>query len=106
MPTEPADDIALVVSPKRAVLMLDTSMPTLYELIHAGKIDSYKDGGSRKITVASIRRYIAERLAASSQSHQPPAAGQEEAGGRLRRRAGKKASSDHEAHTGRPPQKQ
>jgi excisionase family DNA binding protein len=38
-----------------------------YELIAAGELESYKDGASRKITVASIRRYIERQLASSSE---------------------------------------
>jgi excisionase family DNA binding protein len=57
------DEVALVVSPKRACIMLNMSPPTLYELINSGKLESYKDGASRKITVASIKRHIAGQLA-------------------------------------------
>ena len=48
-------DEPLVVSPRRARLMLDCSNTRLYELIAARELDTYKDGKSRKITVASIR---------------------------------------------------
>jgi excisionase family DNA binding protein len=36
-----------------------------YELIAAGELESYRDGRSRKITVASIKRYVERQLAAS-----------------------------------------
>lgn len=58
------DDVErLVVSPRRARLMLDVGNTRLYELLKANKLESYVDGRSRKILVASIHRYIADRLA-------------------------------------------
>jgi excisionase family DNA binding protein len=56
------DDEALVVSPRRARHMLDCGNTRLYELIAARELESFKDGRSRKITVASIKAYIARRL--------------------------------------------
>ena len=53
----------LVVKPKTAWKMLACSNTRGYELIAAGELDSFLDGSSRKITVESIRRYIARRLA-------------------------------------------
>jgi hypothetical protein len=37
-----------------------------YALLAAGELESFHDGSARKITVESIRRYIARRLAAVS----------------------------------------
>jgi excisionase family DNA binding protein len=45
--------------------MLGCSHKRLYQLLADKKLDSYKDGGSRKITVESIRAYIAESLDAA-----------------------------------------
>ena len=59
------DDEPLVVSPRRAGRMLDCGNTRLYELIAARELQTYKDGKSRKITVASIKAYIARRLEAS-----------------------------------------
>jgi hypothetical protein len=53
----------LLVKPKVAWKMLACSNTRGYELIAAGELDSFRDGRSRKITVDSIRRYIARRLA-------------------------------------------
>jgi hypothetical protein len=53
----------LVVKPKVAWKMLACSNTRGYELLASGKLDSFLDGRSRKITVDSIRRYIAQRLA-------------------------------------------
>lgn len=56
---------SLVVKPKIAWKMLGCGNTRGYELIAAGELESYKEGRSRKITVESIRRYIARRLAIS-----------------------------------------
>jgi hypothetical protein len=56
-------DEPLVVSPRRAQEMLDLGVTKFYELLP--ELDSYKDGKSRKITVASIHAYIGRRLAES-----------------------------------------
>jgi hypothetical protein len=53
----------MVVSPKRAQVLLDCGQTRLYELIAAGEVDSYRDGKSRKITVASIKARVARLLA-------------------------------------------
>jgi hypothetical protein len=58
-------DEALVVSPARAKVMLDCGTTRLYELIAAGEIESFRDGKSRKITVASIKARVARMLAES-----------------------------------------
>jgi hypothetical protein len=52
----------LVVKPKAAWKLLACSNTRGYELIAAGELDSFLDGRSRKITVASIHRYIQRRL--------------------------------------------
>jgi hypothetical protein len=56
------DDERLVVSPRRARHMLDCGNTRLYELLKNNELDSYLDGRSRKITVASIHRHIAQGL--------------------------------------------
>jgi excisionase family DNA binding protein len=55
----------LAVSPKQACLLLSIGNTHLYDLLHAGELDSYLDGSARKITVESIRRRIARLLAAA-----------------------------------------
>jgi hypothetical protein len=57
------DDERLVVSPRRAAAMLDCGITRLYELISSGELQSFKDGAARKIVVASIRDYIARKIA-------------------------------------------
>ena len=61
--TEIDDLDPLVVKPKVAWKMLACSNTRGYELLAAGELESYKEGRSRKITVASIRALVARRLA-------------------------------------------
>jgi hypothetical protein len=61
----PADLGPLVVKPKVAWKMLACSNTRGYELLAAGQLDSFLDGRSRKITVQSIHRYIAQRVASA-----------------------------------------
>jgi excisionase family DNA binding protein len=62
---EGADVTPLVVAPKVAWKMLACSNTHGYELLAAGELESYKEGRSRRITIASIRGLIARRLAAA-----------------------------------------
>ena len=55
----------LLVKPKDAWRMLGCGNTRGYELLAAGDLDSFLDGRSRKITVASIHAYIARRLTAA-----------------------------------------
>jgi len=56
-------DLALVVAPSRATLMLDCTEARLYELLKTRELRSYKDGKSRRILVSSIHQYIERKLA-------------------------------------------
>jgi hypothetical protein len=57
------DDERLIVSPRRTAMMLDCGLTRVYQLINTGQLESFKDGAARKIVVASIRDYIARKLA-------------------------------------------
>jgi hypothetical protein len=61
----PREGEPLAVKPRRACQMLDCGITRLYELMNSGALVSFKDGGSRKITTASIRAYIDRHLEAS-----------------------------------------
>jgi hypothetical protein len=62
------DDLEpLVVEPKIAWKMLDCGNTRGYELLAAGELESYKEGRSRKVTVASIKALVARRLAGVGQ---------------------------------------
>ena len=56
-------DRRLVVTPRRAWRMLDCGATHGYELLAAGELDSYLDGRARRITVASIEKFITRKLA-------------------------------------------
>jgi excisionase family DNA binding protein len=53
----------LVVGPRIAWYLLGCGNTHGYELIAAGELESYLDGRSRRITMRSIKAYIARRLA-------------------------------------------
>jgi excisionase family DNA binding protein len=76
---QPKDAVSLVVKPSGACRLLSCGRTRLYELLQAGELDSFRDGGSRKITVTSIQRYIQRQLAAS---RSPTGAEQDDTGGR------------------------
>ena len=66
------DDERLVVSPRRAWHMLDIGNTHGYALLSAGELDSYLDGRARRITVASIRAFMARRLASDGATSTGP----------------------------------
>jgi excisionase family DNA binding protein len=47
----------LLYRPKEAAKLLGIGRSTLYELMHAGRIRSSKDGGMRFITLDALREY-------------------------------------------------
>ncbi|MFY9958398.1 excisionase family DNA-binding protein [Bradyrhizobium sp.] len=55
----------LVVPPKVAWRLLGCGNTHGYQLIADGELQSYTDGRSRRITMASIREYIARRVASA-----------------------------------------
>ena len=63
MSTGLGDDEPLVVSPQRAQRLLEIGHTRLYELMGSGELESYTEGKSRRITVASIKKLIERRLA-------------------------------------------
>jgi hypothetical protein len=67
--TGPGDLVGpLVVKPRTACLLLSCSHKRLYQLLSAGELESFTNGRSRLITVASIKLLIARGLAASTAS--------------------------------------
>jgi hypothetical protein len=60
--TGPDDIKPLLVRPRSAWKMLGCGNTRGYELLAAGELDSFLDGGARKITVESIHRYIQRHL--------------------------------------------
>jgi len=55
----------LVVAPRQACALLGISNTRLYHILGTGELASYHDGRARRIPLAAIRKYIAERLAAN-----------------------------------------
>jgi len=62
------DSEPLVVKPARACQMLSCGRTRLYELLAARELDTFLDGGARKITTESIHRYIERQLATAGAS--------------------------------------
>jgi excisionase family DNA binding protein len=52
----------IVASPNQAMTALGIGRAKLYEKINAGELQSYVDGGSRKILWDSIHAFIKRRL--------------------------------------------
>ncbi len=48
----------LLYRPKEAAAVLGIGRATLYDLLHAGKLRSIKDGGMRFITADALRDYV------------------------------------------------
>jgi excisionase family DNA binding protein len=59
--SETDEDDLRVVSVRNALRLLNTSRTTLYRRLRAGELAGFADGGRRKITIASIKQYIARR---------------------------------------------
>ena len=57
-PVEP-----MVVRPKQACILLGCGLNYHYDLLNKGELESYQDGRSRLITLASIKARIARKLA-------------------------------------------
>jgi len=62
----------LAVRPKAAWRMLGCGNSHGYELLARGELESFTDGSARKITVDSIKRYIARRLTKSGKVRKSP----------------------------------
>jgi excisionase family DNA binding protein len=64
-PSCPDNVAALLVRPRQACSMLNCGLTDLYKKLNAGELQSFKDGKSRKITVASIRAYVERKVGES-----------------------------------------
>jgi excisionase family DNA binding protein len=58
-------DMPLAVRPRQAAQMLGVGMTKLYELLDKRDLESFHIGKARRITMASINRYIERRLTAA-----------------------------------------
>jgi hypothetical protein len=52
----------LLVRPKQACQILAIGQTRLFELLNSNELESFREGGGRWISVASIRRYVLRRL--------------------------------------------
>jgi excisionase family DNA binding protein len=69
--SKPDELAALVVSPKNGALILDIGLTQVYKLINAREVESYRDGKSRKIVVASLKAYVERQIAAEATKQRP-----------------------------------
>jgi len=53
----------LAVTPKDAFAAIGVGITKGYELINEGKLETFKIGRATRITTASLKAYVAERLA-------------------------------------------
>lgn len=56
----------VLYSPAGAAMKLGCGTSTIYVLMDSGELESVKLGRSRRITAASIDRYVAKLIAAAS----------------------------------------
>lgn len=64
--SKPTEIEPLVVSPRDARKAIGCGNTRFYELLNLGEIQSYTDGRSRKVIVASLRDYVTRQLEAES----------------------------------------
>ncbi|MDN5003817.1 DNA-binding protein [Bradyrhizobium sp. GCM10027634] len=58
--------LPLVATVNQSLMRLQVSRPKLYELLNSGEIESFTEGRSRKIMIASMDAYVQRRLAAEA----------------------------------------
>jgi excisionase family DNA binding protein len=58
----------LGVAPKAGCAVIGCGVTKLYELINAGELETYKVGRATRITLASIRSYVARQSAPQQQA--------------------------------------
>jgi excisionase family DNA binding protein len=63
--TRRINEQALLTDINGAVVMLDACRDIVYRLLRDGELESFTQGRSRRITVASIKKYIERQLAAA-----------------------------------------
>jgi hypothetical protein len=88
------------VGTKTAWQLMGISNAHGYKLIEQGEIDSYLEGRVRKVTVASIKAYIARKLAAAKKDAARPVRTERATAASVARRAERKAAEG--THRGRP----
>jgi excisionase family DNA binding protein len=69
--TQDVDVEVLAVTPRIAKRMLGCGTTRLYDLLNRGELQSYRDGKSRRIVVASLRDYVNRQIAAEKVKDKP-----------------------------------
>jgi excisionase family DNA binding protein len=54
---------SIVASVNEAMIALKIGRAKIYQLLNSGELESYREGGSRKILWRSIESYVERRLA-------------------------------------------
>ena len=54
---------AIAITPRQACRLLAIGNTRLYQLISKGELQTYLDGRARRVVLASIHRYVTQRLA-------------------------------------------
>jgi excisionase family DNA binding protein len=77
LPPTRTNTVPLAVPPVEAGRLLSFSTGKIYALMRTGELASFMDGRSRRITVESIKNYIARQLAKADDGdtrwqHAPP----------------------------------
>ena len=63
----------IVASVNETMGTLKIGREKIYQLLNSGELESYRDGGSRKILWRSIEAYIERRLAEEAERRRPTA---------------------------------
>jgi excisionase family DNA binding protein len=64
MPASPTAGLKLLLSIPEAAALLNVGRSLVYELVHMGAITTLKIGKSRRVPVAALREFIAQRVQA------------------------------------------
>jgi excisionase family DNA binding protein len=72
LPTRAEVPLALAVPPREASRLLSIGESTLYALLRAGELQSFRIGNARRISTQSIADYITRQLAARGGNIIPP----------------------------------
>ena len=60
------DEDARCLSPAEVCSLLSIKKTKLYELLKGGHFETFRVGGARRITLASVKRFVRSQIAAES----------------------------------------
>lgn len=58
----------IALPPKQAFAMIPCGVTKGYELINSGELETFKVGRSTRVTVASVRSFVARQVAAQQEA--------------------------------------